>query len=69
MANCYKYKTIQGDTFDAIALDFYGEETLSSAIMLYNPDYINVLVFGAGVELLIPVIDAAAPSTLPPWRQ
>jgi len=69
LAKYYKYTTIQGDTFDAIALDFYNDEKKSSVIMQANPDYIDVLVFDAGTELRIPIVEATAPSTLPPWRR
>ena len=33
----YEYTTSQGDTFDALALDLYDDETLSSEIIRENP--------------------------------
>lgn len=64
------YTTIAGDTWDEIAFKECGSETLSSELMLLNRKYINVVIFGEGVELVIPVYDTAqTPSTLPPWRQ
>ena len=66
---CYKYTTINGDTFDKIALDFYGEENYSTFIMQLNPDHIRTVIFEAGIELLIPKINISNKSTLPPWKR
>jgi len=63
-----KYVTLQGDTFDAIALDFYNDEIFADIIIQANPDYTNVILFDAGVELKVPVLEEKAASTLPPWR-
>jgi hypothetical protein len=41
------YTTREGDTFDALALEMYGEETLSHYIIEFNPDYADVLIFDA----------------------
>lgn len=64
------HKTVQGDTFDALALHYFDEETLASEIIQANPDYCDVLIFDAGVELLIPdEVESKLPETLPPWRR
>ena len=64
------HKTAQGDTFDALALTFYAEEKLASLLIQANPDYCSTLVFDAGVELSVPVVDTVeTPNTLPPWRR
>lgn len=63
-----RYKTVQGDTFDSIALDFYNSETKANIVMQANPEHIKVLKFDADIELKIPVIETGVPSTLPPWR-
>ncbi len=64
------YITQEGDTFDELALDMYGDERLSHYIIEYNPDYADVLIFPANVELYLPgVEDAETPETLPPWRR
>ena len=62
------YRTLQGDTFDAISLDFYGDEKYASAIIDANPAYLKTIIFDAGVELKIPILADAA-VTLPPWRR
>lgn len=64
------YKTAQGDTFDSIALAFYYDEMKASLIIEANPDYCDVLIFDAHIELKIPIIDGTTtPETLPPWRR
>ena len=62
--------TIEGDTFDALALEMYGEETLAHYIIEFNPDYADVLIFDANVALRLPIVeDVETPDTLPPWRR
>ncbi len=73
MANVTGYKeyvTQEGDTFDALALQMYEDETLAHYIIEFNPDYSDVLVFEANVQLRLPIVDEPETSdTLPPWRQ
>lgn len=69
MAKYYVYETLEGDTFDSIALDFYNDEYKSSDIMNANPNYIKVLIFSANVKLKIPIIEEQPVSTLPPWKR
>ena len=45
------YTTREGDTFDALALEMYGEEMLAHYIVEFNPDYADVLIFDANVAL------------------
>lgn len=64
------HRTAEGETFDILALDYFGEETLASRIIEANPDYCDVLIFGAGVLLTIPDDeDVELPQSLPPWRR
>ena len=64
------YTTKEGDAFDSITLEFYDDEMQASLLMQENPDQCDVLIFDAGVELKIPIMDAAeTPDTLPPWRR
>ncbi|AOZ94580.1 hypothetical protein PNBC_15315 [Paenibacillus crassostreae] len=58
-----------GDTFDAISLDFYNDERHSSKIIQANLRYRSIISFAGGEELFIPIIEDAAASTLPPWKQ
>lgn len=64
----WEYMTRQGDTWDVLALDIYGTETLAWWIMIANTSHIRTLFFPAGVRLRIretPTQASAQP--LPPW--
>lgn len=73
MANITGYKTIKtvdGDTFDGLALEFYNDEKQTSLLYQANLDYCSTLIFGAGVTLKIPIVEGVdLPETLPPWRR
>lgn len=64
-----EYRTIQGDSFDAISFRLWGSEHYMRKLMDANPDYMDVLLFGPGIVLQIP--DFTPPpktaSGLPPW--
>lgn len=65
-----EHKTVEGDTFDSLALWYYNDEQLASRIISANLDYCYVLIFEAGVTLRIPIMDTVdTPETLPPWRR
>jgi len=62
--------TVEGDTFDALALKYYNNEKLASIIIQANPDYCDTLIFEAGISLVIPEsYSVTYPETLPPWRR
>lgn len=65
----YEYKTVQGDTWDAVALDFYNDEYKASLLMQANPDVIDTLIFDAGIKLIVPVVEQETSDTLPPWKR
>lgn len=65
----YEYTTLQGDTFDMLALDFYDEESFASKIIEANPQYCKVIVFEQGIVLKIPIVEDSVPETLPPWKR
>lgn len=64
-----RYVTTQGDTWDIIALQQMGSEMQMTVLMDVNPDYIDTVIFGSGVELLIPEPKQEADADLPPWRE
>ncbi|MGI5839282.1 MAG: tail protein X [bacterium] len=64
-----EYTTMHGDTFDILALDLYNDEFQAHRIIQANPQYVNVLVFDAGVKLRLPIPQAEAAATLPPWKR
>jgi len=62
--------TAEGDTFDALALEYYNDERLASTIIQANLDHCATLIFEAGVSLIIPDVSTVNfPETLPPWRR
>ena len=67
----YSYlETVEGDTFDRLALEMYNNEMQATLLMAENPDYITTMIFQAGVRLKIPILDGVdEPDTLPPWRR
>jgi hypothetical protein len=70
-----KYTTIQGDTWDQIALKVYGSDVATRDIMAENgtrdPRLLAVWRFGYGGVLDVPerTADAATVAQLPPWRR
>ena len=62
------YTTAAGDMWDAIAYRVYGAEKYMAQLMAANPAHAKTLVFGGGVELVVPDIEITAAFTLPPWR-
>ncbi|AYO30257.1 MULTISPECIES: tail protein X [Clostridia] len=69
IVNYFEYTTMQGDTFDMLALDAYNDEFKAHLIIQANPQYAGVLVFDAGIKLKIPIIEQEAAATLPPWKR
>lgn len=63
------YTTRAGDTWDIIAYRLYGDEFRMTDLQKANPDYLNVVVFDAGVVLTVPAVETPVVSTLPPWKQ
>ena len=67
-----KYKTIQGDTWDLIALKFYskvGAEKLMDILIDSNSEYVNTVIFPANVILNIPDADIPVITSLPAWKR
>lgn len=65
-----EYITQKGDTWDKIAYEQYGDETLIAPLFAANPDYIEIAVFDFGTKIIIPALDKTDSSVfLPPWRR
>lgn len=64
------YTTVQGDMFDNIAKAQLGSESNLDQLVAANPQYSDVVIFGAGVRLSIPEVNDDAPpdESMPPWR-
>lgn len=69
MGDFLSYTTIDGDTYDMIALDYYNDEFKAPLIADANPTEAGVVVFAAGVRLRVPVISPAVAAGLPPWKR
>ena len=63
------YTTSQGDTWDIIALRQMGSEKYMSLIIEANSKFNQVVVFPAGIVLVIPAVPVATATTLPPWKR
>ena len=64
-----KYVTSQGERWTDIALAFWGNSQMTAPLVEANLEYADFLVFPAGIELRIPILDTSPPSSLPPWKR
>lgn len=65
----YQYRAVEGDTFDSIALQAYGNAHLDSLLIQENIQYAERLRFEGGEIITIPIIDLAASTRMPPWKR
>nr|DAS82209.1 MAG TPA: tail protein [Caudoviricetes sp.] len=63
------YTTIQCDMWDMIAKRIYGDEAALNVLLGANQRYADMVIFPAGVELVVPEYTAPVTSMLPPWRR
>lgn len=63
------YTTKQGDMWDGIAYNIYGDERRMDVLMAANPAWIRTVVFSAGVVLQVPDVAPNVTQNLPPWRR
>ncbi len=67
------YTTKQGDTFDIIAKLQLGDEHYMSLLLEANYIYRDIVIFPAGIALIVPDIpqttEQSLPENLPPWRR
>lgn len=63
------YKTVSGDMWDMIAKKEMGSESYTSMLMEANTDYLDIVIFPAGVKLTIPDVEMRRTSILPPWKR
>jgi phage tail protein X len=66
------YTTIQGQTWDQIAYEVYGNEYMCDKIMDLNREKLDTFIFPAGIKLILPdeenIIRQYVPSDYPTWR-
>lgn len=59
-----------GESFDLLAGQAYGQETMADVIVAANPDLCDVLLFEGGEVIDLPLVERVeSPDTLPPWRR
>ncbi len=63
------YKTIQGDTWDGIAVKVYGDEKYMNELLEANQAYREIIIFPANVSLSLPNIQTQTTTILPPWKK
>ena len=63
------YTTVQGDCWDLLAYRFYGDEKYMRYLIEANWPLIDVLVFSAGTEIVIPDLPEDVDEDAPFWRQ
>ena len=62
------YYAKQGDTFDDIARQAYGDSHLSPILLYANPTLADRLTLDGDEVIEIPIIAAMPGASLPPWR-
>ncbi len=62
------YMTKQGDTWDLISYDIYGDEKYMRYLIEANWPLLDVLVFQSGVEITVPDLPEEMDEDVPFWR-
>ncbi len=62
------YETVQGDTWDKIAKQVYGDEKYAGYLMESNRLLLDYLIFPGGIMLSIPDLVEELDEELPIWR-
>ncbi len=72
MSDYYEHITTEGERWDAIAYQYYGDATMYEPIVAANPDVPIIPILPSGIRLIVPVIDtteAIPAEELPPWKR
>lgn len=71
--NSIEYRTKDGDRWDLIAWNFYGDASKFGPIIQANPDVVIDTVLDGGITLYIPILPddeiQQSNDTLPPWKK
>lgn len=62
------YTTVQGDMWDSIAYQFYGDVKYIGLLLRNNPDLLDIYVFSAGTKVFIPELPEEYEEDVPEWR-
>lgn len=63
------YTTSQGDTWDLMAYDLYGDEKYMHYLLEANWPLLDILVFSSGTRIVVPDIPEDASEDVPFWRE
>ena len=63
------YTTVQGDMWDSIAYNFYGDVKYIDLLLKNNLDLLDVYVFSAGTKVFIPELPEVYEDDIPEWRR
>jgi phage tail protein X len=66
-----QHVTVDGERWDLIAWNYYGDASLFSPIIFANPSVPIEPVFEPGIVILVPLLEQASvtpPQDLPPWE-
>jgi len=55
--------------WDSIAHNQLGDASLMDRVLELNRKHLDMFIFPAGVEILLPDIQASPADVLPPWKQ
>jgi phage tail protein X len=70
MAMQWLYTTRSGDTWDILAMDFYGDEHLAGFLQQANPTLLDYLFFPSGLTIIVPQTPVTATAQpKPPWQR
>lgn len=69
MSKPITYTTSQGQTWDEIAHQIWGVESMMHHLMAANPQYRRVQFFRANVVLVVPFVTVPVNEEPPPWQQ
>ncbi|WP_285823966.1 tail protein X [Schaedlerella arabinosiphila] len=62
------YETKQGDTWDLMAYDLYGDEKYMRYLMEANLPLLDIMIFSSGVKIFVPDLPEETDEDLPFWR-
>lgn len=62
------YTTVQGDTWDIIAMRKLGSEKLMHMLIEMNQQHRETVFFSAGTVLQLPVVTVSPAQPRPPWE-
>ena len=63
------YITVQGDTWDMISYKVYGTSKYIGLLMQNNFNLLDIFIFSAGTEIIVPELSEEETDDLPDWRK